>query len=88
MKGKKRKKLTPLGLVACAVYTVFILAVVFLLGLRPVSFFGGMGSLLVFMVIFVVSMVLFIALLNSSDRLLREGRSSTSRSSSSPSGLP
>jgi hypothetical protein len=68
---EKRKKLTPLGLLATIIYTIFILTMVLWFGLHPVSFLG-LGPLPIFIIIFVVSMVLFIALLKSSDKLLRE----------------
>ncbi len=60
-----------MGLLATGIYTIFILAIVFWLGLHPVSLLG-LGPLPIFLIIFIVSMVLFIALLRSSDKLLRE----------------
>lgn len=71
MEEKRRKKLTPLGWLATAIYTIFILAIVFWFGYHPVSFLG-LGPLLVFMIIFIVSMALFLALLRSSDKFFRE----------------
>ncbi len=71
MEGRKRRKLTPLGWLATAIYTIFILTIVFWFGYHPVNFFG-LGPLLTLMIIFVVSMVLFIALLRSSKKFFRE----------------
>lgn len=75
MEEKKRKKLTPLGLLATVIYTIFILVIVFWLGYNPVSIKLGplvIEPLLIFMIIFVASMVLFIALLRSSGKMVRE----------------